>query len=397
MIFGSRTSKAAPQAGDFGYLPAGSCYMDSACQTLRPQCVLEAEAAYYRERNACGGRVHYRWGREVDDQVTQAREALLRFSGKHAKDYATAFTLNTTYGINLVLSQLPGDGIDAIVTSDIEHNSVFLPVMTWAKTHGKQRIVLQRREDGSIDPATIPSRSLVLVNSTSNIDGRMLGNARELAEHVHAGGGLLLLDAAQTFGHHPEFLRDVDFDAAFGSGHKMYGPSIGCIIIRRALLQKLQPTFIGGGTVKDVRHDDFDLLTADEAHAVLEPGLQNWAGIIGLKRAIEWLEEQDIATRETAMAKLLWEGLKSIDRISPVNTGPSSIVSFSVEGIDAHQVAILLDHQSIMCRSGHFCCHYYLQHSKHLPALVRVSLGMNNTASDIEQLCAALTAITRSL
>jgi selenocysteine lyase/cysteine desulfurase len=126
-----------------------------------------------------------------------------------------------------------------------------------------------------------------------------------LADDVHAQGGILLLDAAQS----PAdmilgSLQETDFDAAFGSGHKMYGPSVGFIVIRRTLLRSLQPFFLGGGTVEDggTRFVSGSSSGEDE-HAVLEPGLQNWSGIIGLREAAKWLQTQNIADQEHLLAE----------------------------------------------------------------------------------------------
>lgn len=385
--------KSGLRPPDFRYLPPESCYLDSACQTLRPQPVIDAEMDYYTQTNACGGRVKYRWGIEVDRKVQDARKSLLAMAGKSARDYAVAFTLNTTYGINLVLQQLPSSSFEAIVTSDIEHNSVFLPTMTWAKRHEKKRTVLTRADDGSIPyKKDDVQKSIVLVNTMSNIDGRVPGNLERLADDVHAQDGILLLDAAQGFVHDTERLRRTDFDAVFGSGHKMYGPSIGFIIIKRTLLDTLDPFFIGGGTVTDVKRDTFELLrTGDEAHAVLEPGLQDWAGILGLGQAVKWLKETD--ADEAALADELYAGIKDLSRLTLLNTAPSPIVSFFVDGLDAHRLALYLDEQNIMCRSGYFCCHSSLLHDKKLPPLLRVSLGLHNTADDVRRFCAVLQKI----
>jgi cysteine desulfurase/selenocysteine lyase len=52
-----------------------------------------------------------------------------------------------------------------------------------------------------------------------------------------------------------------------------------------------------------------------------------------------------------------------------------------------------LDEQNIMCRSGYFCCHSSLLHDKKLPPLLRVSLGLHNTADDVRRFCAVLQKI----
>jgi len=380
--------------------PPNTYYFDSACQTLRPQSVIDAEMRYYHTYNACGGRVKYPWGVKVDQEVKEVRQKLLHFAGKSVKDYEVVFTLNTSYGINLILHQLPASDVQRIVTSDIEHNSVFLPTITWGKRHGKERTVLSRTDDGSLEYAEADlDRAVVLLNTTSNIDGRTLGNANELADAVHRKSGLLLLDAAQTFGHDPGMLRDVDFDAAFGSGHKMYAPSMGFVIIKKALLRRLDISFIGGGTVQDVRGDSFDLVASeDELFARVEPGLQNWAGIIGLGAAIDWLErDSEGAQRERMLGKYLFEALQDIPRITVINQSTSPILSFYVDGLDAHRLALYLGEQHIMCRSGYFCCHYYLDHLKKYPPLLRVSLGRYNTQEQVDHFLTTLTAILHTL
>ncbi len=398
------SSLGSTRDSSFAYLPADTGYFDSACQTMRPQCVIDAERDYYLHTNACGGRVKYRWGMEVDQKVQEARSLLLDMVKKTSSEYAVAFTLNTTYGINLVLHQLPVAAFDAVVTSDIEHNSVFLPTLSWAQKNGKKRLVLSRAEDGSLlyDPKDL-TRSIVIINTMSNIDGRTPGNLQDLARDVHRAGGILLLDAAQGFAHDVELLRGVDFDAAFGSGHKMYGPSIGFIILKRSLLDTLEPFFIGGGTVTDVTTDAYTLLrTGEEAHSVLEMGLQNWAGIIGLRAAMQWLKEYAPADQsrkqyEDSLSEALFAGMQHLPRLSLLTARPSPIVSFSVDGLDAHRLALYLDEQKILCRSGYFCCHSYLVHQRKLPPLLRVSLGLHNTLDDVQRLCDVLKHILSSL
>lgn len=392
MLF-RKSAPSAPATGSFDYLEPGQRYFDSACQTLRPREVIDAETTYYRDYNACGGRVKYRWGEKVDAAVADARNLLLEATGKDARDYAVAFTPNTTYGINLVLHQLAENAFGKVVTSGIEHNSVMVPSMAWSKRRGAPLSILPRLADGSLAYAREDlENAVVIANTVSNLDGRRLANAEALAKDVHERGGVLLLDAAQGFAHDRAALAGIDFDAAFGSGHKTYAPSLGFIVIRRSLLSRLDPFFLGGGTVSDVGATSYDLLEGAEAHAMLEPGLQDWGAIVGLSAALRWLRKQD-ASREAALAERLWQGLSGMPRVTPLNAAASPIVSFSVDGLDAHKLAVLLGEQNIMCRSGHFCCHRYLHHELGLPPLLRVSLGLHNTEDDVDALLSTLRSV----
>lgn len=377
-------------ASDFFYLDKKTVYFDSACQTLRPQQVIDAMADYYHKYNSCGGRVKYDWGIILDEKISETRKSILAFVGKSSSEYAVAFTLNTTYGLNLVLSQLPPK-FKKIVTSDIEHNSVFLPTMTAAKRLNIPRVILDRRDDGSLmynkeDTAG----AIVVLNSMSNIDGRELLNLKAIADDVHKTGGVVLVDGAQGASHDQKIIRESNFDVLFFSGHKMYGPSLGVIVIKKSLLAELDIGFIGGGMVEDVEAETYRLISdPDDLGSRLEIGLQNFAGIMGLSASLEWLssfkpEGVSAHVHQEKLAQYLFDELSRIPTLKLVNSSPSPIVSFSSDKIDAHRLAIFLSAQNIMVRSGYFCCHYYLKNLKKYPPLVRVSLGRNNTKEQVD-------------
>ncbi len=389
-------AETTEKSGDFGYLSPDAHYFDSACQTLRPQPVIDAVNDYFREFNACGGRVKYAWGEKVDGILAGAREKLLKLLDKSPKDHTVAFSLNTTAGINLLLHQLPAGRFRRIVTSEIEHNSVFLPSQTCARRFQLERLVLPRLADGSLDfrPDHL-EKAVVVVNTASNIDGRTLNNVAELVDAAHSRGGVVILDAAQTIGHDTKLLRKAHFDAVCGSSHKMYGPSLGFIVIAKEFLKELDCFFIGGGTVSDVRRDDFDLLDSDEeGFARLEPGLQDFAGIAGLSAAIDWLGKQHT---DTAVAQTLFDSLSSNSRLRLLNTAASPILSFYSGHVDAHRLALYLSAQNIMARSGYFCCHYYLKNLKNLPPLLRISIGHHNTASQAAHVAGVIHQIVNNL
>ncbi len=385
---------------DFSYLKPDTFYFDSACQTLRPWQVVSAQKEYFTDFNACGGRVKYQWGQRVDEYTRRARKKLLDLVKKNEKDYATAFTLNTTYAINLLLMQLPSGKYTRVVTSEIEHNSVFLPSIAFAQKYQATRIVLPRDDDGNLlyerDDLV---KAVVVLSATSNIDGRELKNIEQLVKDTHEQGGIVILDAAQSFAHSRALLQKGDWDAVCGSVHKMYGPSLGFMIVKKELLKTLEYFFIGGGTVTDVFKESYTLIRdEEELFAPLEMGLQNWSGIVGTDAAIDWLktynpEGKTAQIYEKELIEHTWQKLHEIERLTIINATPTAVISVYSDKIDAHRLAIFLGEQHIMCRSGYFCCHYYLQHLKQYPPLLRISLGLNNTKEQIDHLVAILKKI----
>lgn len=385
---------------DFPYLPASDIYLDSACQSLRPEPVIAALTDYYRQHNSCGERAHYSYAATTDAKVSATRAKVLKYLKKSPRDYFTAFTLNTTYAINLVLNQINPAHFDRIITSDLEHNSPFLATLALSRRTGLPRTVLSRHPDGSIDLKTVDfSRAIVVLNCASNLDGRVLGNLSDLTAAVHAAGGILIVDAAQAMANSPEVLHSVCPDAICFSAHKLYAPSLGGLVVHRRLLDHLEPHFLGGGMVDDVRLDDFDLSADNPEHLStrFEAGLQAWGEIVALGASLDWLElpttisaKHELATLAVKLHAFLAKHSK-IHLLNPSIVTPTT--SFYVEGLDSHLLGSALAKEGIMARTGYFCVHYYLDHVLRLPPLIRFSLGLHNTSADLDKIFSVLSPI----
>lgn len=376
---------------DFDYLKPGEVYLDCACQSLRPNPVVEALERYYSKHNSCGERVKYEWGKITDSLVEETREKVLKFLKLSSRKYTTSFTLNTTYGINLILSQIDHTKFKKIMTSEIEHNSPFLASLAFAKRTKLPREVMKRNEDGSIPIFDYDfSDAIVIVNCASNFDGRKLLNIKELTKAVHKAGGILIIDAAQAMAHSADILKGVEVDAICFSAHKMYAPSLGVIVWRDELDQVLQPYWLGGGMVDDVEKEKYTLSAENKEHRYtrFESGLQAWGEIVALGKAIEWHEKLPKSAWQNLEnnTRELFDFLNGSSKVHLINKGPNPTMSFYVDGIDSHLLGEALSRENIMARTGYFCVHYYLDHVLHLPPLVRFSLGFHNTKEDIEKI-----------
>ena len=389
MLKSQSRGQSTERLSDFNYLADNEHYFDAACQSLRPQPVIDALTDYYHTYNACGGRVKYAWGKRVDEMISDTRQDVLKFLKLSPRHYSVSFTLNTTVGLNLLLEQLPANKFKRVITSHIEHNSVFLPTMTLAKRLNLPREVLERADDGSLiyKPNQL-DKAIVVVNTTSNIDGRLLNNINELTRDVHNHGGIVIIDAAQTMAHNYSILQKTAVDAICFSAHKMYSASLGVIVARHELINSLRISIIGGGMVTDVTEHDFTLLP-DDLSSRLEPGLQAWGEIIALRRAIQWLisvrpAQQKPTKYITALSEQLFNGLQAIPELHILNSVASPVISVYSEKHDAHRLAIFLSGANIMVRSGYFCAHHYLKEKLALPPLLRFSIGLHSTEADIQ-------------
>lgn len=383
---------------DFDYLGAGEVYLDGACQSLRPRPVISAIEKYYTKHNSCGERVKYEWGRVTDEKIEATREKVLKYLKLSGRKYTVSFTLNTTYGINLLLSQLRASEFSKVMTSEIEHNSPFLSTMAFSERTGLPREVMKREEDGSIKVSDYDfTRAVVVVNCAANFDGRKLLNISEVARAVHKAGGIIIIDAAQAMAHSVEILRGVEADAICFSAHKLYAPSLGVIVFRDNLLEKMTVGFVGGGMVDDVTRDEYVLSAEGKEHRYsrFEAGLQAWGEIVGLGAALDWisgLSKKDWKNLE-ADTRELYEFLSSSPKVHLVNHEANPTMSFYVEGVDSHLLGSALSRENIMARTGYFCAHYYLDHVLGLPPLMRFSLGLHNRPEDVEKVKKVLAKI----
>lgn len=373
---------------EFDYLGEGEVYLDSACQSLRPRCVIDAINKYYTEHNSCGERVKYKWGVETDEKVEETRSLVLKYLGLKSKKYTVSFTLNTTYGINLILSQIRADAFSKIMTSEIEHNSPFLASMAFSERVNVPREVMKRNEDGSIIVEDYDfTDAVVVINCASNFDGRKLLNIKEVVKAVHKAGGIIIIDAAQAMAHSVDILYGVEADAICFSAHKLYAPSLGVIAWRDELDRHLVRGFVGGGMVDDVRKDSYDFSSENKEHRYtrFESGLQAWGEIVGLGVALKWimkLPKKDWKNLENNYTEL-YQFLSGSSKVHLINKEANPTMSFYVDGLDSHLLGSALSRENIMARTGYFCVHYYLDHVLKQPPLMRFSLGLHNRPEDI--------------
>ncbi len=385
---------------DFDYLGEGEVYFDCACQSLRPRPVIDAIEQYYTAHNSCGERVKYKWGRITDEKVENTREKVLDFLKLKSKKYTVSFTLNTTYGINLILNQIDSNKFNKIMTSEIEHNSPFLASLAFSERNHIPREVMKRNEDGSITLEDYDfTDAIVVVNCASNFDGRKLLNIKELNDTVHKAGGILIIDAAQAMAHSVDVLRGVEVDAICFSAHKLYAPSLGVIVWRDELDDYLVTSFIGGGMVDDVNLNTYELSANNKEHRYtrFESGLQAWGEIVGLGAAIDWISQLPASDWNNLErnAKDIFDFLSSSNKVHLINKNPNPTMSFYVDGLDSHLLGEALSRENIMARTGYFCVHYYLDHVLGLPPLMRFSLGLHNRPDDIEKVKSVMEKIIK--
>lgn len=374
---------------DFPVLANKPIYFDNACQTLRPKQVIDKINEYYKEYPACGERSHHKLGKRVDEELEKARKAFQKFfSTKHKEEII--FTKNTTEGINLISHSLKLDAKDAVLSSDKEHNSNLLP---WQQLKNKHDIF----EFGNIEDfkeKLTRNTKLVSIVHTSNVDGTS-NPVKELIKIAHDNDSLVLLDAAQSAPHKEINVKRLNPDFLVCSGHKMLGPSgTGLLYGKKELLENLKPFIVGGGTVEE---STYTSCRWEKLPHKLEAGLQNYAGMIGLGEAMQYLMKtglEKIAKHERVLNKKAEEELAEVDLISK-GQDRSGIFSFNIKGLTPHNIAIMLDASAnIMIRSGAHCVHSWFNKHK-MDGSARASFYLYNTEEEVETFAKEVRKLTK--
>jgi len=373
-------------------------YLDSACMSLVPSSVLEAMEQYYREFPGCAGRSLHRYSEEVGRRYEAARTAFARFFGR-SETSGTVFLRNSTEAINLVGQGFPWKSGDRVLVSDREHNSNLIVWQRLASERGVGIEVLPLPDDGGFDSEELEKRlargvRLVSLFHTSNLDGTTLP-IREITERAHDHGALVLFDGAQAAPHGKVELDHIGVDFYAVSTHKMLGPTAtGLLSAAPEPLTRLRPLLVGGETVE---------WSTLESHALRPPphrfeaGLQNYAGVIGAHAGLEYLRRvgfEAVQSQQYAVNARVTSAFAGESRVHIL--GPSdprqrsSILAFTVDGVDPHDVAVFLDEgHDVMVRSGMHCVHSYYSR-RGLTGNVRASFYLYNDRTDADRLIGGL-------
>jgi len=72
--------------GDFPILSKEGIYFDNACQSLRPQSVIDAVTSYYTNYSACAGRSGHHLAEMVTKKYEESRQILANFLNAKRKE-----------------------------------------------------------------------------------------------------------------------------------------------------------------------------------------------------------------------------------------------------------------------------------------------------------------------
>jgi cysteine desulfurase/selenocysteine lyase len=239
---------------------------------------------------------------------------------------------------------------------------------------------------------------LVAVTHMSNVLGTVTPAVR-IAEMTHAAGAKLLLDGSQAVVHRPVDVQALGADFYVFTGHKLYGPTgIGVLWARRELLEAMPP-FLGGGDM--IGSVSFEHTTWAEVPHKFEAGTPAIIEGIGLGAAIDYVEAiglDVIQAHEAALTRHALARLAGIEGLRVIGQAPErgGVISFTMQGAHAHDIATLLDQNGIAVRAGNHCAEPLMRRMG-VSSTARASFGIYTTMGEIDVLADTLDRVRRFL
>ncbi|MGA9421041.1 MAG: cysteine desulfurase [Rhodanobacteraceae bacterium] len=380
-------------------------YFDSANTSQKPHAVIAAVDRHYREANANVSRAVHTLGEEATAAYEATRDKLAAFINAPSRD-EVVFTSGTTQAINLVAYSyaLPRLEVgDAIVVTEMEHHANIVPWQLICERTGAKLKVAPITPSGELIVERFvelltPEVKLAGVVHVSNVLGTV-NPVAELARQARRRGIPLLVDGSQAMPHMKVDVRALGCDFYALTGHKMFGPTgTGALWARRELLDAMPPFFGGGEMIREVKWSG--TVFADPPHK-FEAGTPNIAGFVGLGAAIDYLQGlgmANIAAYEHDLLAYASDALRGIEGLRIYGEAPrkAAVISFLIEGVHAHDLATLLDHEGVAVRSGHHCAHPLMQFFG-VPATVRASFAFYNTRGEIDRFVEAINRVRQLL
>ncbi|MFI6315463.1 aminotransferase class V-fold PLP-dependent enzyme [Nocardia fusca] len=330
-------------------------YLDSAATSQKPQAVLDAVTDYLTTANANAARGSYPWATATTAHIESARQRVRTALGDTGSDSGVEFVDGTSAGLRAVagwLADLLVDGDEIIVPfGDHEANlRPWLDLRDDLSRRGIRVTVLPMPVDpasGDYDHRALPSliserTRFIAVTHVHHVFGADMNVHR-----VRAAAGpevLICMDAAQSVGHRPVSVAELDVDFLVFSGHKMLAlPGVGAVWARN----RRGPRFAVRGWT----------------------GTPNTAGIISLTSAFDWLDAAgpaDIGAWTSALSARLTGGLTGLEGVRVLGCQNSlaaaapvqrreSIVTFRHARVRSDDLGFVLADEGIMVRADNHC------------------------------------------
>jgi selenocysteine lyase/cysteine desulfurase len=375
-------------------------FFNNAGASLQPRPVVARVIEHLRLEEQLGGY-------EASDRVAHELEEVYGSVARllQCSPEEIALQENATRAWEMAFYSLRFAAGDRILTAANEYASNYIAFLQVAHRTGAEIVVVESDAAGEVDLDALRNllddrvKLIALTHVPTN--GGLVQPAARVGELARAAGIPFLLDACQSAGQMDLDVDALGCDMLSATGRKyLRGPrGTGFLYVRKSLLPRMDPpsldlhaaTWVAQGSY-EVRSDAKKFETW-ESSAATRLGLGvaiEYALALGLKR---------IEGRVQHLAALLRDQLAEVKGVTVRDLGRvrSGIVTFTCDRHSPGEVMQRLKAKGIAVRTIELASARIDMEQRGLDELVRASVHYYNTEAEIEQLCAALRAISTEL
>ncbi len=375
---------------DFPILKNDLIYFDNGATTLKPKCVVDKIEDYYLNYSANAHRGDYDISLRVDNEYESVRDKVKNLINSDSSK-EIIFTSGTTDSINRVVDgymryHLNKD--DEVLITKAEHASNILPWQRLSKEIGiKVKYIDLDNHRLTIEKVKEAITSKTKVISLAHITN-VLGDIRpikEIGKLCKENNIYFVVDGAQSVPHMKVDVKEANIDFLAFSAHKMLGPTgVGVLYGKYNLLEKMEPTNLGGGMNSVFDSETYELKSIPTR---FEAGTPNIAGVIGLGRAIDYINQvgiDNITKHEEELKDYFIKRSKEIENLIIYNEDYGTTVAFNLKDVFAQDTAVYLNNYHICVRAGNHCAKI-LKDDLDVKNTCRISFYLYNTKEEIDK------------
>ncbi len=279
----------------------------------------------------------------IQGDINEPRKSFARLVGA-TKD-EIALVTNTSTGLNIAAHMLEYPSGSNIVTTDLEYPSVVYP---WLGQRLGAKVRYVKNVNGKIlledVEKAVDDNTVALAVSHVEYANGFRHSLRSLAEIAHEHGAYFIVDAIQSAGVIPIDVKRDDVDFLTAACYKwLLGPAgAGFLYVRKELIEKFEPPFIGWASVKPEVFETIDFwdiwtLKLSETASRFEVGSPSIHSLIGAIASLQLLLDVGISSiekRVLALTSRLIEAVKELGLRLQTPEEPecrSGIVNFLID------------------------------------------------------------------
>lgn len=373
-------------------------YFDSACSYLKNNFTIKWINNYYKDYSCCSGDrwTSFLWT-QLLEKINKCRKSVKKFINANIDDYII-FTSWTTDSINKLIFSINKKQIHTIITSDLEHNSNYLPQYEYSKQYNIDFKIYSYKDILDYEKLEkkikkIKPWFLFCFTHSSNIIWYNF-NIKDISNLVHKYWGYILVDDAQYIAYNKEDVEENNIDFLVFSAHKMWWPTWIWILYIKKWAEKIlkNSNQVWWWTIKKI--DSFVPIYKWFPY-FFEWWVQNFAWILWLHESIKFYKNiwvDNINKYVTNLSEYFWKKFDKNDLnnefkiISDKSSAIITLKPLNFNSIDFHLYCnYFLKNHIISFRTWTMCVDNYINTylDKNIN-IFRLSFGIYNTKKEID-------------